>query len=458
LLRYVAYQRIDALFIVPRFHFKYWGFGWLEPLPGPALHALFALLLLACLCVILGFYFVVACGVLAVGFAYLQLIDVATYLNHYYLLGLLLGLLAVSPAGGCASLDVRRRGGLPARPKIAAGWLYLFRFQIGVVYVFAGLAKLQGDWLVHAQPLRTWLASRSELPILGVLCEQPWAAQAMSWAGFLFDSTIPVWLSLRALRPWAYALVLVFHALTYLLFPSIGMFPAIMSVAALVFFAPDWPRVLLRRLRVLGSRSRLPAKGRPADAALGVARTVGSSRRRMGAFGLWAGALYCALQLLVPLRSLAYGGNVLWHEQGMRFSWRVMVRKKGSSTTFNVRTLRTGQRWQVAPSAYLTPLQEREMGEQPDLILQFAHFLRDEFARRGLGPVEVRADALVSLNGRAMRRIVDPTIDLAAREDGWVKADWILPEPSEEPPHNRAPSDSNDARVGRVRLAAEKVD
>ena len=41
-----------------------------------------------------------------------------------------------------------------------------------MVYVFAGLAKLNADWLLDAQPLRIWLAARSDLPIVGPLLAQ----------------------------------------------------------------------------------------------------------------------------------------------------------------------------------------------------------------------------------------------------------------------------------------------
>src|SRR5690606_12439915 len=112
--------------------------------------------------------------------------------------------------------------------------------------------------------------------------------------------------------------------------------------------------------------------------------------------------LYCTWQVLMPLRFLAYGGDVRWHEQGMRFSWRVMVREKNGSVTFHVRDPRTEREFTVAPRAYLTRLQEREMSGQPDLILQLAHRISDDFSKRLGGPVEVRAEALVSLNGRAV--------------------------------------------------------
>jgi hypothetical protein len=42
----------------------------------------------------------------------------------------------------------------------------------------------------------------------------------------------------------------------------------------------------------------------------------------------------------------------------------------------------------------LTPQQEHQMAFQPDMILQFAHFLEDEFARYGHADVRVTVDAL----------------------------------------------------------------
>jgi vitamin K-dependent gamma-carboxylase len=287
-----------------------------------------------------------------------------------------------------------------------------------VVYTFAGLAKLHGDWLIHGQPLRIWLTSRTDVPLVGALFTLPHAPLLLGWAGFLFDTLAPWFLLPRRTRPYAYAAVVVFHGMTRLLFP-IGMFPVIMVLGALVFFSPGWPQPVLRLLRL-----------RP---AAGTTATPWAGRYPF----LATVAAYAMLQLLVPLRFLAYGGNVRWHEQGMRFSWRVMVREKNGSVVFHVRDPRTGHTWQVSPHRYLTRLQEREMSGQPDLILQFAHFLARDFAARGVVGVEVRAEARVSLNGRRAALLIDPTVDLVPLRDGVMPAPWILQAPEDPPPHTR---------------------
>jgi hypothetical protein len=309
--------------------------------------------------------------------------------------------------------------------------LYLFRFQVGVVYVCAGLAKLQSDWLLHAQPLRIWLGSSVDLPVIGEMLRLPGVPLALSWAGFVFDSSIVLWLSLRRTRPYAYAVLLVFHAVTRLLFP-IGMFPVIMSCAALVFFSPSWPRSVVGFFARARGRKLLAAGPLPA-----VASGMGVSVRRRFGLGLGLGLVYCFVQVVLPLRFVFYGDNVLWHEQGMRFSWRVMVRAKGGAVTFVVREP-SGRTSHVSPRTYLTGLQESEMSSQPDLVLQLAHHIAHDFEQRGRGRVAVFADARVALNGRRSRPIIDPSVDLTQVHDGLALASWVLPAPQSPPPHTRA--------------------
>lgn len=425
MLRFLTKGWVEQLFVEPRFFFKYYGFAWVEPLSGSGMQALFVALAVLAAMMAAGLAFRLAAPTFALGLTYVQLIDATNYLNHYYLAALLAWLLTFSPANRVWSLDasLARRFGRPARPVVARAWLYLFRFQIGLVYFFAGLAKAQSDWLLHAQPLRIWLGQSTDLPLLGPLFTLQAVPLVMSWCGFLYDTTIVGFLLHRRTRPYAYAAVIVFHTLTSALFP-IGMFPVIMTLSALVFFDADWPRRLLSRLR------DLPAPAAPPPAAAPVA----SARRKLG-LAVMAG--YCAVQLVLPFRYLVYGGNVLWHEQGMRYSWRVMLRAKGGQTTFVVRQRETGRIWHVGARQYLTGLQESEMSSQPDLILQLAHHIRDDFARRGLGPVEVRADSTVALNGRRSARFVDPNVDLALIDDGVGPARFVLPAPSIPPPHTR---------------------
>ncbi len=207
-------------------------------------------------------------------------------------------------------------------------------------------------------------------------------------------------------------MVVAFHATTSVLF-NIGLFPVIMVACATVFFAPSWPRRPLRQHAPdLTSAARAPLRG---VAAVGV-------------------AAWCAFQLLMPARHWLYPGDVLWNEQGMRWSWKVMVREKNGSITYRVRWRGRARESHVPPTRYLTDHQTREFSGQPDMILSLAHHIGREHQRRGLQDVEVRVDALVSLNGRPPAPLIDPEVDLMKVQDSLAPASWILPAPTRPPP------------------------
>jgi hypothetical protein len=352
-----------------------------------------------------------------VAFAWVELIDVTNYLNHYYLYTLLGALLLLMPLGRAWGLDARRLGPLTHGP---AWMVWLVRFQVGVVYTYAGLAKAGSDWLLHGQPLNLWLSARQDFPLIGPLFDEPATALAFAWAGFLHDLLVPWLLLWRRTRVPAYVLLLGFHACTHLLF-NIGMFPFIMTIAATVFFDPSWPRRLLQRVRG------------PMGTSLQMQAWMGPTGTRARVLG-WGIALYCMFQMLMPLRAHLYGGNVLWHEQGMRWSWRVMVREKNGTVTYRVRTGPDARERHMPASIFLTPDQEREMSGQPDMILALAHHIAKAWRSAGHDTVEVRVDAICSLNGRVPARLIDPTVDLARVEDTLTSKDWILPEPPGPPP------------------------
>ena len=83
----------------------------------------------------------------------------------------------------------------------------LLRFQVGVVYLFAGLAKLNADWLA-GEPMRTWLKERGSYAVIGPLLASEPAAYFFSWGGALFDLSIGFLLLSRRTLPIAFALIL----------------------------------------------------------------------------------------------------------------------------------------------------------------------------------------------------------------------------------------------------------
>ena len=189
------------------------------------------------------------------------------------------------------------------------------------------------------------------------------------------------------------------------------MFPFIMMAGATLFFDPDWPRRL--------------GKGRYGDSTPATPPRAPAPPLPRWTFVLIAA--HFAIQAIVPLRHFAYPQDTLWTEEGFRFAWRVMLVEKAGYVVFHVVDPDTERRWLVYPRDYLTPLQQKVFATQPDMILQLAHHVADDFRARGRGNVEVRAEAYVAMNGRRSAMLIDPEVDLAREHDGFVPKPWILP-------------------------------
>jgi vitamin K-dependent gamma-carboxylase len=406
--RFVLNGWVNELLVAPGYHFTYLGFDWVRPLPAPFMLFAFGVMGLAAVSVAVGLFTRLSAAIFCVLFTYAELIDKATYLNHYYLVSLLAFLLVFVPSGTLWSVDAwrRARAGRAMATSVPALSYLVLRAQVAVVYVFAGLAKLDGDWLVRAEPLKTWLRARVESPLLAGFVAEPWAAHAMSWAGAAFDLAIVPLLCVRRTRPFALAAAVLFHLSIWLLFP-VGVFSFVMLVAITVFFEPNWPRrfvVRLVRLAPYAPAARF-ASPRPLAVVLATA--------------------FVAVQLFVPLRHALYPGSVNWTEQGFRFAWRVMLVEKSGRVEYDVTT--SAGRFRVYPRDELTQLQLRQMATQPDMIEQYAHHLRERFEADGYRDVRVRADAWVAFNGRRSQRLIDPTVDLASTERSFSPKPWILP-------------------------------
>jgi len=402
---------IDQLYIQPKLFFPFYGFEFVRPL-GPYTYLLFAVCGLAALMVAIGLFYRLATVVLFLSFTYIELIDKSTYLNHYYFVSLVCLLLLILPAHVSGSVDALRRPALAAE-SVPAWCIDSLKLLVGILYFYAGLAKLNSDWLLEALPLRIWLPARNDMPLVGFLFNYPWVAYLFSWFGCLYDLSVPFLLWNRRTRPYAYAAVVVFHGLTALLFP-IGMFPYIMIVTALLYFSPE---VHQRLLRAIGNLLRLPRRWLP---VYGVYLYHPLLQR-----GLIVGlAVFFAFQLLFPFRYLLYPGELFWTEQGYRFSWRVMLMEKAGYAQFTVEDA-TGKRLIVNNNDFLTPLQEKMMSTQPDMLLQYAHFLRDHYGRQGFRQPRVYVDSYVALNGRMGKPLIDPRADLAQLKDSFAPKAWI---------------------------------
>lgn len=413
IVRFWAKGWIYDLYIEPKHFFPFYGFEFVKPL-GDFTYLLFALCGVSALLVALGLFYRVAITTLFLSFTYIELIDKSTYLNHYYFISMICLMMVFLPAHACFSLDATRNRKLTADtiPQWSLDALKLF---VCMVYLFAGLAKVNSDWLLHAQPLRIWLPAKNDLPLIGWLFNYEWVAYAFSWMGCLYDLSIPFLLLNKQTRIFAYAAVVIFHILTAILFP-IGMFPYIMMATALIFFPAGFHKKILIRI----------------GAWLNAGDTIVNPNKDYRYPHFWSKALpvilsvFLLIQLAMPFRYLLYPGELFWTEEGYRFSWRVMLMEKAGYAQFVVKDAE-GNQAVVDNSAFLTPLQEKMMSTQPDMILQYAHILRDHYAAAGYWSPEVYVDSYVALNGRLGRPLINSFTNLSKEKESFNHKPWILP-------------------------------
>ncbi len=408
--RYFDNGRIERYYMEPDFHFKYYGFSWVEPWPGNGMIWHFLVMGLLGAFITVGFLYRVSTVLFFLAFTYMYLLEQSRYLNHFYLVSLLSFLMIFVPAHRARSVDAWLWPKL--RSDVVPAWsLWLLRAQLGIVYVYAGIAKLNGDWL-RGHPLHDWLGKRSGDPILGSLFEHTWVIMLFSYGGLLLDLFVVPALLWRRTRPYAFIAAVTFHLLNARIF-SIGIFPWMMIAATLLFLPADWPRRLLPIPKGAQTPDLLPA--------------LAPTTRRYQHLIMSLLAAYLAIQVLVPLRHWLYPGSVHWTEEGHRFAWHMKLRDKDADARFFATDPTTGETWEIKQRDYLNHDQQDEMAGRPDMVLQFAHYSAERLRAEGYEQIEVRAAVMASLNGRRPQLLIDPDVDLASQPRNLWHASWIKP-------------------------------
>ncbi|MDV2479354.1 MAG: HTTM domain-containing protein [bacterium] len=411
------WPHIENMFLGSPVHFTYYGFGWVQPLPGVGLYYLFAIVGVLSILIALGLFYRIVTPLFFLGISYIFLLDMSFFLNHMYLVCLLGFLFIFIPCNRYFSLDALINPKLRT-PFIPLWSLLLLRVQIGIPYFYGGLAKLNPDWL-DGEPMRTWLPEFVSTPLLSQFLREEWVAYLFSYGGLSFDLLIVPLLLYRRTRPFAYTVAVMFHLTNAYIF-KLGIFPWLMMAATLLFFPPDWPRQLLARVQ----RKESPLEHEAASLP-----EISPFYRLITTHGV---ILYLAFQLLMPFRQGLYPGSSSWTQEGYSLSWNMMLDAKRHKIVFNVTDPKSGRKREFPPERvrikFMSDRQFRKMSSSPDMIIQFSHYLAERFREKGYPDVEVRARVHVSLNGRRPQLLIDPSVDLSkVKRRLWPPAPWILP-------------------------------
>ncbi len=398
--RYFYHDRIVRYFIEPQFYFHYYGFTWVQPLAGDSMIWLFYGLGILAICILVGLFYRVTITIFWILFTYIFLIDQTQYLNHFYLISLISFLMIWIPTHCKWSLDAMLQPKTQA--ETAPAWsLWLLRGQMAIVYVYGGIAKINSDWL-RGEPMRDWLSSRMDFPLIGQWFTQEWMVYGFSYGGLFFDLLIVPALLWRRTRWLAVGLMLCFHATNHMLF-NIGIFPHFAVAITLLFLPPHW-------FRLWQQSPNTRPKSYPINP------------QRVGLLVVLS--VYFLLQVLLPLRHFLYPGYVSWTEEGHNLAWHMKLRSKDGDVEFYAVDPDVGIIRRIPIENYLNERQIEQMADHPPMILRFAHFLsnQDTYSNHG-----IYVWSMMSLNGRGSQLLIDPTANLAHEPDDLWHDDWILP-------------------------------
>lgn len=403
---------IEKLYLLPKFHFHYSGFDFIS-VPGKWTYLLFLICFLSSIFIAIGYHYKIAIVLFFSCFTYIELMDKTTYLNHYYFISIVSFIMIWLPSNVYFSYDAFRNKNISAQyiPKWTIDCLKVI---LAIVYIYAGLAKLNYDWLFRAMPLTIWLPTKFDIPLLGEFIHQKWLHFAFSWTGAVYDLTIVFLLMWKRTRVLAFIAVIIFHVLTRVLFP-IGMFPYIMIASTLIFFSHNLHKSLLSKLAKLwngsldGFNNGLKVGGRFID------------------YKFQLIIVFLCIQLMLPLRFLAYPGNIFWTEQGYRFSWRVMLMEKTGYANFKIVDGVTKKYFYVRNDDFLTSFQQKQMATQADFIIEYGQYLGEHFKSQGHKNVEVYVESYASLNGRLSQEYFDGKTDIMKLKNNYFGKNYILP-------------------------------
>ncbi|PKA98724.1 vitamin K-dependent gamma-carboxylase-like protein [Flavobacteriaceae bacterium MAR_2009_75] len=392
--------------VEPLFTFNFIGLDWLQPLPGYGMYFYFFVMGTLGICIALGYKYRLSIISFTVLWASVYLMQKTSYNNHYYLLILISGFMCFFPAHRSHSLDVRhnpaiREDGMHAYVK------YVVILQLLIVYVYASVAKIYADWLDFGI-IKILMQGKANYPFVGTFLQEPWIHKIIGIFGILFDLLIVPALLFKPTRKIAFFASIFFHLFNSIIF-QIGIFPYLSLAFTVFFFEPETIRKIFfkRKPPYQINKTEVPIK-QPLFYAI-------------------AGT-YFLIQLLLPVRHHFIKDEVLWTEEGHRLSWRMMLRSRGGTIEFKIVNQDTHESKIADLDQYLSKKQKRRIASYPDFIWQFAQRLKKEHAEKGENISVYALNSKVSVNGKAYRAFIDPTVDLANAEWDYLwHNEWILP-------------------------------
>ncbi len=399
---------VKRTLIDPKINFSFIGFEWIQPLPGNGMYFYFLAMGTLGVFIALGYKYRFSIISFTLLWTAVYLMQKTAYNNHYYLLILISFIMVFLPAHKSYSIDSKQN------PLLRDDTMYsyvkwVFVLQLFLVYTYASIAKMYGDWLDFSI-IRMLLMDKVDYPIIGGLLQESWVHKIIGTVGILFDLLIVPALLWKPSRKYAFCLSIFFHLFNSIVF-QIGIFPYLSLAFTVFFFEPKTIRNIFFKKKVLYEEN-------------------GDEMAPNRNWLLLGWGCYFIIQSLLPIRHHFLADNVLWTEEGHRMSWRMMLRSRGGIIKFRIVNKENNESKMVNLDDYLTKKQKAKVASYPDFTWQFAQYLKKKHAEKGEN-IEVYVKSSVSVNGRPYRLFIDPKTDLA--DEPWQPYShhkWILPSKS----------------------------
>lgn len=396
---------VNRVFIEPEFTFSFIGFEWLQPLPGHWMYVYYIIMGIFGFFVMIGYKYRFSIIAFTVLWTATYLMQKASYNNHYYFLCLLSLVMIFLPANKYLSVDANQNPGIKSNsmPRWSA---LILMFHMFLVYTYGSVAKLYPDWL-DTTVLELLMKSKQHYYLIGDFLQQKWLHYFLAYGGILFDGLITPLLLIKRTRKWAFFASVFFHLFNSIVF-QVGIFPYLSLAFALFFFEPKTIQKLFLKKKYFYDISEV---------------IIPKNKTTL----LVILTTYFIVQLLLPLRHHLIQDNVLWTEEGHRMSWRMMLRTKEGTANYKIIDKFNNKEIPINIKNYLSEKQIRVASVRPDIIWQFAQYLKKDFKAKGKN-IEVYVDCSIKVNGKPLKQLIDPKVDLVAVKWSVFKhSAWILP-------------------------------
>ena len=410
------YDKINLYWIAPKYHFYYWPFDFLSPLPGNGMYLLFILMGILSVLIIVGLFYRISMILFFLSFSYMFLLEQTRYLNHFYLIIIASFIMIFIPANTSLSLDnkIFKNNKSDTGP---AWTLWLLRFIITLPYFFGGIAKLNYDW-IHGEPLRMWLTKNAPAFTFGSLFQHEGVILFMVYSGLILDLFIIPLLLFKKTRTIGFVIITLFHLLNSQLF-RIDIFPWFMIAATTLFFNPDWFRNFINFFS--RKKNSWPISFISKEKLIYPNELLSKHKKIIALL-----SIFVILQLIIPLRHFLIPGNAIWTEEGQKFSWQMKLRTKSEIASYLIKDKVTGKVYDINIYNYIRPWQKKIMEDKPNLVWQFCQIVKNDFKKRGI-EIAFYANIKASLNGRKYQPLIDSTVDLASVPyNTFSHSNWIV--------------------------------